>query len=258
MKKGHSLILMALAVLMLGIIVPQQLSASPIAIDEIIFQPDGFDPTVLSGTADFSYSGNVLTIIITNTSSATGVNGAVNLMTGIGFNLPSSLSINTIGIHDLSIPSGSIYLDKQPPENLLEPLEDKWGYDEVDTGPFYEIPVAGTVNTAATTLQAAIDRDFRNVLAPPANVNGPSLGLLSSLVNPSIQGGQDAIQDSIRIDMVLTGSYSGDLLQYIQDGHVVASFGSPTASVIPEPTSLLLFGTGLGALGLVARRRRRK
>ena len=226
-------------------------SAVDITIDEIIYQPNSFDPSVLSGTAGFELSGSDLIITLTNTSGATGVAGAYNLLSGIGFNLPSGMSISggSVGINP-----GSDAI------NFIAPLpQSEWGYDNSPiTGPFIDYPALGQVNTVVATLQAAIDYDFNNLKVPPpspgANVDGPGYGLLSSNENNSAAGGLSAIKDTILITLNLSGS-DGDLLKFIEDGNVVISFGSPTATSVPEPSTLLLLGSGLIGLGILGRKR---
>src|SRR5262245_31475370 len=87
---------------------PLQAVAIPVVVDEVIVQGGG-DSSVLSGTANFTVSGNTLTIILANTSSgATGGTAATNLLTGIGFNLPTGVTIaNNGAANAVTITSGS-------------------------------------------------------------------------------------------------------------------------------------------------------
>ena len=69
-------------------------AADTINVDQVLYQSGGVaDANLLSGTVNMSLAGNVLTIILRNTSQNGAGDGAGILLTGIGFQLPTGVSI---------------------------------------------------------------------------------------------------------------------------------------------------------------------
>ncbi len=251
--------LVALAVVM-GVLfmLPAPAKAVLVTIDEIIFQHDGVNSSVLAGTADFSVSGSTLTIVLRNTSTdVTGGLAGTNLLVGIGFNLPSGVTIaNNAATNSVAITGG---LPPSSPINFTAPISDtQWGAGNGALPAINNITVLGDVNASASTLLSQVQFDLAgNNVPPPATIDGPSFGLLSASVPSSTAGGLAAVQDSVTLTLALSAAPTDNaaFIAGINSSHVVLSFGSPTAPV-PEPSSLLLMGVGLVSVGLVVRKKR--
>lgn len=240
MRRIITLLLATMAV----IAVPFQAHALQVGIDETILQGGG-DWTVLGGTANFTLSGSTLTIVLTNTSTGpTGGTSATNLLTGIGFNLPTGVTIannSTINAVTGTAVGGTL-------------TDAAWGGGNNPQSAINNITTGGDVNASASTLQAYIDFDLAGTVKPPANVDGPGFGILSA--NVANAGGLPYLAGSATITLALAGTLPGDLLNQINNGWVVLTFGSPDTARVPEPSSLMLVGAVLASLTVVAIRKR--
>ena len=227
--------------------------ATPITVDEILFDSTSVvNAGLLSGTVDMSYSGGVLTILLTNTSGDGAGSAAGVLLTGIGFQLPAGVTL-TGGAAFIGASSTAVNFAGAAGTNISS----EWGYDvnPLASG-IFQGGAALTYNTVTSSMESTSDTRFATgSLGAPPELGGPDFGAISALETDA--GGQEAIRDTIRITLNLSG-VTGDIVSQIQAGNVGISFGSPDSSSlrVPEPSSLSLLVLGFGgALGVLRRRK---
>lgn len=233
--------------------------AVSLTIDQIIYQPStGLDALQLSASADATVGSGTLTIVVQNTSGLTGGDSSGWLLTGIGFELPSGVTLTNTGAYVTAGSTG--YYKIGGTDYFLgagDDLRGEWGGGSpAGSGPFANVATLNVDYVAATLQSSFYDGspfDPSAYLKNPVDVNGPEFGLLStSFANA---GGLGFVQDSLTFTWTWTGA--GLTEDFLNNGNVVVSFGSPTA-VVPEPSTLLLLGSGLLALGGWGRNRMRK
>jgi hypothetical protein len=228
--------------------------AAPITVDEILYDSSA-NVAHLSGTVDMSLLGNVLTIVLTNTSANAAGSGAGILLTGIGFHLPTGVSIA----------SGSVNMGTSTAVGFTKPatgdVSKEWGYDNnpLNSGMF-QGGAALSYNTAVASMVSMTTHQFASgSISQPPGLGGPDFGLISANETDSLGNGVEGIRSSVMIQLILNGTVPSNLISTINAGNVGLSFGSPNATnQVPEPASLSLLAGGLFALGVVARRRRKR
>lgn len=248
---------------LIAIVMPLSAQAVSITVDEIIYEGADTDTSVLAGSIDMQLVNGNLVVTLTNTSTAVAsADAASNLLTGLGFNLPTGVFI---GSGNAAVAAGSNTLGFSGSD-----VSGEWGYDNspLDSGPFQRVPEGiaySDVNTTITTMEASTTSAFNpNPLLSPDGLAGPEFGLLSNNVDAGVAGGLAAIQSSIVFEVALDGladyllaNPNFDLLAWIESQDVVISFGSPDQSAAAVSESPALIMLGLGILGLTLRARKR-
>jgi hypothetical protein len=129
-----------------------------------------------------------------------------------------------------------------------------------DPGPPISTPGWGLTAGTSTTLSLDDTGPFNFILGPPGS------GSLYSNADASIVAGSSEFSPFLNIQAIFMISGAGLTADTIISG-VDFSFGNspstnvpgvPPVTTTPLPTALPLFGTGLGALGLLGWRRKRK
>ncbi len=229
-------------------------SAGAITVDQVLYQSDIANSNLLSGTVDMTFASNTntLTIVLTNTSSDLAGDGAGILLTGLGFQLPTGVSIAS-GTAVIAPYSTGVNFTGVAGTDVSK----EWGYDNspLNSGVF-QSGLFGllTYNTVVGSMVSITTNQFAagSIDNAPPGLAGPDFGLVSKSETGALGNGNEAIRSSIIITLVLTGA-SLNLVDSINAGSVGVSFGSPNA--VPEPPLLsLLLVPGLAGLYLARKR----
>lgn len=238
--------LLSVALVFLGAVSAQ---ATPVTVDQIIYQNAAgttVDQAFMSGTIDVTSLGNVLTVVLTNTSAdAAFVGGgapATMLLTGFGIQLGSTNIVSG----SVSVNGGSTDVNFDVGQSTTD-ISNQWLFANTSIDGYSSILGALTVDTVTSSIENGAGTRFAP--APPVNINGPDYGALSALETEfglSTPGVSNSIVFALTLDAPAPSAGA------IDAGNVVLAFGSP--QVIPEPGTGLLLGMGL--LGLAGYRRR--
>jgi hypothetical protein len=236
-----------------------------ITYDENVFPGDVTNDDVYDADIDMEISGS--TVTSTQTAAADAGETADNLLTGIGFNLPDGVSIDS-GEATMESTADSVNWDATS-DGLTTDMSGEWGYDNspLKSGAFLE-QGQFDYTTGISSMESQGDNadggtfkvaeDFSR-FQPPKGIDGPNGGLVSDAVLSDVDGtGQQAVNDTLVFTIELDGISSAELIAYIDDNPIAISWGFPTqggGGDVPEPSTLMLLGAGAAALGFYRRKR---
>lgn len=223
----------------------------------------GEDPSFLpSGTAQFTVNGNLLTIVLSNTSSQQ-MTGLGQILTGLTWDVSGSPGALMSGSATIGAGSGLV-----GPASGTTNLSGEWGYQgnlTAGSSPSgaigsHGVSAVGDVNLGADTYGPSSRFNTSSNLSGPSSgsLGGVDYGILGSNVNvsasPFLNQGP-YVQGNSPGTMVFTFNFTGAVGAIT---NVQPFFGSDGAFLIPEPVTFILWGAGLTGLGGYLRRRKSK
>jgi hypothetical protein len=201
-----------------------------------------------SAAAEFSIVGTELTIKLTNTSTGVpfGAEAADSLLASLAFTLLDGITI-TSG-DSAEIGTGSVGLGMWAGQSDGFNVGDQWTWTNDGGGDL--LAAFDQVISTSQGAGGATTTSFNGAVNP--NVMGPFGGIAASPVLVPIPNDQEAVSDTIRFTMTLSGTLTKDQLQSIADSSVV-EFGSDYQYLsVPTPGTL-----GLLAVAFLCSRRTR-
>jgi len=250
-------------------------------VDYTLYENDGgvANASYLLGNVEVTISNAgsntyLFSIVLENTSTLDAFSGDTSSvwLTGLGILLPDGFYvIDSPSDGAVLTPSSRVYSNgvdvtgtvfgaSTPPETVGD-VSREWGYLNGVSGHFNDFSQYFDTNTQFSTMTADADTQFEagDLGSQPNALDGPPWGLISDAVQSmlmpdSYMPGAYGIVNGIEITAYVHGAgfNPADLEAWINDHDVVLTFGSPNA--IPEPSTLLLMGIGLIALGFVGRK----
>lgn len=202
---------------------------------------------------DFTQSGTNLIVTLTNTSTA-DVTQASQILTAVFFNLNGVAPLTPVSA--VLAPGSSVLFDQQPAGGNVG---GEWAYlGNLPAG----APATEGISSAGLGLFGATNKFPGPNLAGPTSPSGLEYGITSP--GDVVPAGGDEGNALIRNSVIFTlsGLPSGFVLGdgaitdvAFQYGTTLAGGTRPASQAhAPEPTSLVLLGSGLTALGLARRR----
>jgi len=218
----------------------------------------------LSASVVFATSGTNLVVTLTNTSSADAM-APGDILTGVFFDLSG---VGTLGKVSAILAAGSVVNGNGGLTDPGNSVGGEWAYATGINGPG---SATEGISSSGLGLFGPGDLFGGTNLQGPVDPDGVQYGITSAGDNPATGNGgisgQGLIQSSVvftlsglpvGFDPSASGAISHVSFQY---GTALSEINIPghtnqTQSVVPEPATLALFGTGLTVLAARLRRRR--
>jgi len=212
----------------------------------------GEDPSFLpSGSAVYEVSGTILTILLTNDTSQT-IRSIGQVLTGLTWDISNGVTLTP---RTALIAGGSQLIN---PSMGFTNLSGEWAFrDDIAAGSSlgsFGIGAMGDIIFEETfgvgdCFALAANGKCASVFGTtaPGNVDA---GIVGPNFSPNMGFGGPVVQNA----MIFTFEFAGSLMQS-DITNVQPLFGTDGATLVPEPTSLLLLGSGLFVLGLFGRKR---
>jgi hypothetical protein len=199
----------------------------------------------LSASADFSLSGNTLTVTLTNTSTA-DVLVPTDVLTGVYFNTSHTLTPVSASLNGSSVVYGSI-----------SNVGDGWGYA---TG-----VSADGENSAIGASGAVIGLGHSNFSGANNALGGLDYGILSAGDDPAtgntgVTGHGPLIKNSVQFTFTVGSGFSlselgnSVVFQYgtqLTETHFGSGGPTPDVAVVPVPPTAILLGIGVALVPLM-------
>lgn len=199
----------------------------------------------LAARAKFDTSGNVMTILLQNTSTGmpSGFDSAASLLVSLGLNLPSGVTF--LSGNTAVIGPGSAGLGNWSARGPGDSVAEEWAWTNQSGGDLLD-PFSQVISTSNGN-QGLVLFGGGN-----GSVGGPYGGIAAKPVLTSIPNSQRAVSNSILFSLTLSAPITDAQLTDLAN-HGLVEFGSDVRYLqAPEPQFAILI-----AVGLLSLRRRR-
>lgn len=233
----------------------------------VIFNGSGTNPESgggsVSGSAQFSVSGNTLTVVLTN-SSAAATPVRADALTGLAWNITGASPILTLSSIQLTNPSAGAGQDKiftsKTASNTSDPLSGSWT-NQIGSTPISQYGVATTgfngafaaggisLGTGGTNYGIVSDGTFPNASAS-SSFNSSAFPLIQNSLMFTFTGATGLTDTQFTSVKFLYGTSGQGVVTGSSDGGI-------GLAAVPEPGSVALL-VGMGVLGSVLALRRRR